>query len=159
MCCHAVHLTGSWLCAPHIALFTLIPMVPDIKSINYQIRNSLVESKCCDSDALLLSGLYWINYSFYSSSFVRWGGTPSSSLCHVQSPRSSRPQIGCLSNTESFDKWLHPWMVLDFLCCRILWSSPVYLLTVSETEDNIVPVLVDERWFNTCGSAQNVTWN
>lgn len=55
----------------------------------------------------VVAGLsYWNNYTSYDSPFVTQDDAPSSSLCHVQSPCSSRPQIGCLSNTECFDKWL-----------------------------------------------------
>ena len=64
----------------------------------------------CDAVAGLS---YWNNYSSHNSPFVRQEDSPSSSLCHVQSSCSSRPQIGCLTNTECFDKWLCPVHLLE----------------------------------------------
>lgn len=64
----------------------------------------------------------WNNYSSYNSPFVRRDDTLSSSLCHVQSPCSSRPQIGCLSNAECFDKWLCLYTSLKAGRCRTTFS-------------------------------------
>lgn len=113
ICCHRVPLTDRWLVYCTLLSLHLL-MVPDMKSIYYEIkficanfsRIQMLTTLRCRHIAAGLSS--WNNYRSHNSPFIRRDDTPSSSLCHVQSPCSSRPQIGCLSNAECVDKWLHP---------------------------------------------------
>lgn len=104
-------------------------------------------SSCADAITVLC---YWMNHSSYYSSFVRQEDTLSLSLCHVQSPCSSRPQRGCLSNTACFDKWLWPWMVLDLLSFSTLRNRPAHLLKVGEIWGDISMGLDDDLCYKTC---------
>lgn len=106
-----IWLTDGW-CTSHSSLYTYWQRQTWNKNIlwnqvycTWRRHTTLFGSKCCHHHTVAdLS--YLNNYSPNNSPFVRQDDTSSSSLCHVQPPCSSRPQIGCLSNTECFDKWL-----------------------------------------------------
>lgn len=130
-CCHRVHLTDRWSLHLTHALFTLTGSARHEINILWNqvyVKAILVQSKCCHP--VLMScccrSVLLNNYSSSNFSFVRQGDTPSSSLCHVQSRCLSGTQIGCLSNTESFDEWPCLCMVLD------LRNNPVGLLESRE---------------------------
>lgn len=113
--CHRVHLTDRW--SAHLTRLSLHSLTaPDLKSIHNEIKwrgrraRLSVESKTLPSrPALMLQvRLTEITLPTVLHFVFRQDDAPSSSLCHVQSPGSSRLQMGCLSNTEWFDERLCP---------------------------------------------------
>lgn len=99
--------------APHAALFTLADGArPEVNTQRNQVKGEAlsVESKTLPSrPALMLQvRLTEITLPTVLHFVFRQDDAPSSSLCHVQSPGSSRLQMGCLSNTEWFDERLCP---------------------------------------------------
>ena len=106
ICRHRVHLTVRWLV--HLTQLSLRCQTWNqyiMKSRVFECTDSMLNLNvailCCAGPS------YRCNYSCNNSSFVGQADAPSSSLCHVQSRCSWRPQIGCLSHTESFDKSLY----------------------------------------------------
>lgn len=102
--CHHVHLTDRW----SVPLTRLSLRSLTGKSIHYEIkkreaRGFRLNPKRC-RPALMSRGCKVrpteITLPTILHFVFRQDDTPSSSLCHVQSPGSSRLQMGCLSNTE-----------------------------------------------------------
>lgn len=109
ICRHRVRLTDRR--PAHLTrLSSRLLTAPGVKSIYYEIEwctceggpNALVQSKCRHSrpDAPLER----VRLPGIAAAPPTRDNTPSSSLCHVQAPRSLRLRMGCLSNSERLDK-------------------------------------------------------